>query len=108
MGEFRVDVDQRKRRAHQAGNVNRAFAQPEHWNIEQFAHFVQPGIEDVANQEGVVAFALGADAIFQHLGGVEEFEVAILLGNGCGLSPLTEISVPGAAAEATIRFSSWA
>jgi hypothetical protein len=44
--------------------VNRAFAQPEHWNIEQFAHFVQPGIEDVANQEGVVAVALGAEAIF--------------------------------------------
>src|SRR5437016_1557802 len=82
MGKLRVDIDKRKSRAHQAGDMNGGFSQTEYRNIEQFPQLVQPGIEDVAEEEGVVTLGLGVKAIFQHLGGVEEFEVAILLGNG--------------------------
>lgn len=82
MGKLWIDVDQRERRPYQAGDMNGGFPQAEHRDIEQFPQLVQPGIENVANQERVVTFVLGAKAILQHLSGVQEFEVAILLGNG--------------------------
>jgi hypothetical protein len=34
--------------------VNRGFAQTKHRDIEQFPQLVQPGIENVAEHEGVV------------------------------------------------------
>jgi hypothetical protein len=56
MRELRINIDEREGRAHQACNMNRGFAQTKHRDIEQFPKLVQPGIEDVAEQEGVVTF----------------------------------------------------
>ena len=78
--EFRIDIDEREGRAHQTRNVNRGFAQTKDRDTEQFPQFVQPGIEDVAEYEGVVAFFFGAQPVLHDLSLIQEFKVAVLLG----------------------------
>src|SRR5437762_1028165 len=80
MRELRIDVDEREGRAHQASNMNRRIAEPEYGDIEQFPQLVQPGIEDIAEYEGVVAFFLGPQPVIHDLGLIQEFKVAVLLG----------------------------
>ena len=59
--------------------MNRGFAQTKYRDIEQFPQLVQPGIEDVAEHEGVVAFFLGPQRVIHDLGLIQELKVAVLL-----------------------------
>ena len=79
--EFRVDVDDRKARPHQARDKHRRFAQSQHRDVQQLAQGVQTRLEDVADQKGVVAVALGGEAVIEDFGGVEIFEIAVLVGD---------------------------
>src|SRR6185437_10291021 len=42
---------------------------------------VEAGLEDVADQERVIAFPLGAQPVVDDLAGVEVFEIAVLVGD---------------------------
>ena len=54
-------------------------AQPEHRDVHRLSRLTQAGIGDVADQERVIALRLGAMGVAQHLGGLDEFQVAILI-----------------------------
>ena len=82
MRELRIDIDEGEGRARQASNMNRGFAQTKHRDIEQFPQLVQPGIEDVAEHEGVAALFRGPQSVLHDVGLIQEFKVAALLGNG--------------------------
>ena len=58
------------------------FPKAEDRDVKKLAQLVQAGLEDVADQKGVVAFPLGAQAVLEHLGGIEELKVAVLVGDG--------------------------
>ena len=80
-GEFGIDIDQGKTRAHQAGDMHGGFAQSKDRDIQHFAQFVQTGIEDVADHDGIVIFPLGAQTVVHDIGLIQKFEVAVLFGN---------------------------
>ncbi len=55
---------------------------PSTGNVQKLAQFMQAGLKDVADAEGVIAFAFGAQAVFQHFGRVLKFQIAVLVRHG--------------------------
>ena len=47
---------------------------------------MQSRLEDVADQKGVIAVALGGEAVVEDFGGVEIFEIAVLVGDRAALA----------------------
>ena len=75
---FFVDCHQREAAAHEAGDVDGGFAEAEDGDAGDFAGGVQAGVVDVAEEDGVVAFALGAGDVVEDFSRFEMFEKAVL------------------------------
>ena len=101
----RVDRYDAAALAELTGVQHRRFAEGDDGDIDDRTAFVQAGVLEVADDEGVVAFAFGPDGVADRLAGAAEFDdgvgVGIVRGDavhfdvGAGIDDLREVRLSG-------------